>query len=290
MMEEKNSVSCSSTSPTPCSPAGRTSCLTVGNVLPNTVTGNSDTADYKDTVFNPAIAGNLQISNCGSVQVVKDTDPEGGTGTFAYTLARTGGGALRFPSDGGATSLTGTLTSDGDSDTHVDLIAGTDYTLSEDDPGADWDLQSISCVLNSTTYNVVPGGSGFPVEIGKTTVCTITNLYVKANPTGATTQSARLHDSLLISGIRPNATDRATQVTFSLYSENTCTTQVGTNIVAALVYSTDGTSASANTLSSAGILVGAGTYYWRVTYPGDSFNNGFTSSCGSEITVVAFTQ
>ena len=48
-------------------------------------------ADYKDTVFNPNSAANLQISDCGAVQVIKDTEPEGGTGAFDYTLSRSGG-------------------------------------------------------------------------------------------------------------------------------------------------------------------------------------------------------
>src|SRR4029079_5529615 len=32
-------------------PASPTSCLTVGNVIPSSVTGNSDTADFKDIVL-----------------------------------------------------------------------------------------------------------------------------------------------------------------------------------------------------------------------------------------------
>ena len=153
-------------------------------------------------------------------------------------------------------------------------------------------MQSISCVLDGTTYNVSPGNANFPVAIGKVTVCTITNLYIKNDPLPATVQSARLHDSLALTEIRPGAPDRALDVVFRLYSAATCApaTQVGSSTTAALVYSADGTTAAASTLNGAGISVGAGTYYWTVTYAGDSLNNGFTTLCGSEVTTVSFVQ
>ena len=40
-------------------------CLVLANVIPSTVTGNSDTADYKDTVLTPA----PELSNCRSATV-----------------------------------------------------------------------------------------------------------------------------------------------------------------------------------------------------------------------------
>ena len=52
-------------------------CLTYGNVIPGTVTGNSDTADYKDTVLSD-VSSLVNISNCGSVKVTKATSPAGG--------------------------------------------------------------------------------------------------------------------------------------------------------------------------------------------------------------------
>ncbi|MFC4827304.1 hemagglutinin, partial [Agromyces aurantiacus] len=42
---------------------GTNACLSFANTIPSTVTGNSDTADYKDTI----LAQTPPISNCGSV-------------------------------------------------------------------------------------------------------------------------------------------------------------------------------------------------------------------------------
>ena len=276
-----------------------TSCVSFANTIPVTVTGNSNTADYKDTV----LAAFPPISNCGSVDVTKYTqDPSGtrfsGTGTFPYTLARAGGEELRYAGDvnpgDSLTEVTGTLTGDGDKDTHLNLIAGTDYTLVEDTNamGPQWTLVSIACTVGDGT---TPYSSGsIPVEIGEVTHCIITNKYVAASPAGTTVQSAafRLFDSLSITGILAQGTP-ASSVTFRLYSDAGCTSEVtpGSPVSAALTYANGGTTATANTLSTAGIPVGAGTYYWRVTYPGNLFNNGFTTACGSEVTTVgaAFT-
>ena len=49
------------------------SCLAFANTIPSTVTGNSDTADYKDTILTPA----PNISNCQSTTV---TTPKDGNG------------------------------------------------------------------------------------------------------------------------------------------------------------------------------------------------------------------
>jgi hypothetical protein len=78
-------------------------------------------------------------------------------------------------------------------------------------------------------------------------------------------------------------------VTFRAYSDAACTMRVGGDIVAPIVYSNGGTRGEATTLGTSGIQVqGDTTTYWRVTYPGDPFNNGFTTPCGQESTTVIF--
>ena len=63
--------------------AGANQCLTFANIIPNTVTGNSDTADYKDTVLS-----NFPVaSNCGTVTIKKVTVPASSGISFQYTLA-----------------------------------------------------------------------------------------------------------------------------------------------------------------------------------------------------------
>ena len=51
------------------------SCQSFANIIAGTITGNSDQADYKDTVL--AVAGDLNVSNCGAVKITKLTDPSG---------------------------------------------------------------------------------------------------------------------------------------------------------------------------------------------------------------------
>ena len=72
----------------------------------------------------------------------------------------------------------------------------------------------------------------------------------------------------------------AARVTFRLYSDATCTTQVGTDQVETI-------NASGNAATTTGIAVTAtGRYYWRAQYSGDAFNNGFTTACGDEVTQI----
>ena len=141
-------------------PAEPTSCLNVANILPYTITGNSDSADMKDVILAD-FTDSIAISNCGSVRVTKATDPPSGTGSFPYTLSRSDGSALRYPADGGQTSIPGTLTSDGDSDLIGNIKTGTNFTLAEGSVGPTWELQTISCTTNGTTANVYPGSSNF---------------------------------------------------------------------------------------------------------------------------------
>ena len=94
-------------------PAGgsATECITFANVIAATVTGNSDTADFKDTIL--ADTSGVGISNCGQVRVTKETNPDDQSGSFPYTLTRNPASALPLRRDH---VLPGTLTSDGDSD------------------------------------------------------------------------------------------------------------------------------------------------------------------------------
>jgi hypothetical protein len=154
-------------------------CLSFANTIPGTVTGNSDTADYKDTVLSAF----PPVSNCGSVTITKVTTPSGETGSFPYTLSASGGvffgTADSDCADSNNTALCqGTLTSDGDSDTITNLIAKSSYTLSEGNVGPNFELVSIDCVLGTSTYHLsgtAPTVATFPVEATKTTACTITN-------------------------------------------------------------------------------------------------------------------
>ncbi len=281
------------------------SCESFANTLPGTVTGNSDTADYKDTVF----AVFPPISNCGAVKVIKVTlDPDGNvadlSGTFRYTLDRSSGADIRFapvvvppgcttPSCAETLTLS-TLTENGDSETHLNLKPGTDYQLAEDltAMGREFNFVSIVCQLKTGGTRYPPSGNGgnpftpFSVVIGDETDCTITNQRVKTTPSPTTDPLAKvfLFDSVRITGIVPTATPVA-NVTFGLFTDNVCTQRLAgtSDITVPITYSNSGTIGDANTLSGSGLQVfgfAGNTYYWKVSYAGDSLNNAFTT-CGT---------
>ena len=75
-------------------------------------------------------------------------------------------------------------------------------------------------------------------------------------------------------------------VTFTLYSDNTCTTPAGISGSGAISTSNGVSSAS---FSTAWTPTATGTYYWRASYPGDLANNSFTTTCGAANEVVAIT-
>jgi hypothetical protein len=52
---------------------GTPTCLAFANIIPSTVTGNSDTADYKDTILQPG----LDLSNCGTTTTTTPQDSNG---------------------------------------------------------------------------------------------------------------------------------------------------------------------------------------------------------------------
>jgi hypothetical protein len=146
------------------------SCVNFANIIPGTVTGNSDTADYKDTVLSTF----PPISSCGIVTVTKVTQPGGLTGTFDYTLARDDGSPIRFD---GTLQINQTLTHDGDSTGSpiVSLIAGTNYTLIEAPQVSPWELVSISCTTDAQPPVDLTNGGVFVVDSNTLTACTITN-------------------------------------------------------------------------------------------------------------------
>jgi hypothetical protein len=153
-------------------------CLSFANTIPGTVTGNSDTADYKDTVLSAF----PPVSNCGSVTVKKVTNPAGLSGSFPYTMSRTGGAAIfdgvvdsDCNNNGSTFQCDATLTGDGDIDTIENLLAGSDFRVVEGSVGPAFEEVSLACVVDGQTYAVYPGTGTFPVVATKTTACTITN-------------------------------------------------------------------------------------------------------------------
>jgi hypothetical protein len=198
-------------------PETPTSCESIGNIIPGTVTGNSDSADYKDTVF-ANYTDYVTVSLCGDVKVIKATDPAAETSAtaFPFTLFQTDGGNIYYandkPTDQAIDLYTGSLLKNTASSASVvitDLIPGTDYKILEGTLPSGWDFVSYSCVAPGSTTpitgTVKADGVVFPVVASQMTTCTITNKKQQ----GAVK---------VCKGISASKTTRVDGATFKLYS------------------------------------------------------------------------
>ena len=84
-------------------------------------------------------------------------------------------------------------------------------------------------------------------------------------------------DSAILSGT--NASSAMGTVTYTVYSNNTCTSSTGSG-------GTVQVSAGAISPSNPVTITTPGTYYWRASYSGDSANSASKSACGSEVETV----
>jgi hypothetical protein len=91
--------------------------------------------------------------------------------------------------------------------------------------------------------------------------------------------STPVTDSATLSGTDAGAATGT--VTYRVYSNSTCTTEVGSANQVSIV--TPGVMPQSSPVS----LTTSGIYYWQATYSGDGNNAGSTSRCGSEVEGVA---
>jgi hypothetical protein len=150
-------------------PATATSCLTFGQTFGVTRTsGNSNTAQMKDIVG----PGDLSLSNCGTVIIRKQTDPDGDTTTnFQFT-----NNLSTLPA---TTTSPFTLKDDGVK-TISNVVSASSRTVTETDPAPGYALTAIDCSASSNTGNItstdVPSRTAtFTVAAGETVDCTFTN-------------------------------------------------------------------------------------------------------------------
>jgi hypothetical protein len=269
-------------------------CKAFPNVIPGTITGNSqgDQADYKDVVLAP-----ISINTCGTVTVTKVTKaPDGSlkadtTTTFTYTLKQGTTTIANAVSIKGCTQTTPNC--GGEVDTYTDLNSGS-YTLEENSLGGEYVIESIACGTAST--NTV-GPLSFTLAESATVACTITNKLPLGDSGLVTTPSVRfvLYDQVQVTldNPLPEGARTVSGVTFALFANSGCTGTPIASRTRSVTFDASGVGTT-NILPGAsetipnndtGVLVsGAGTYYWQVTYPGDSLNKSATL-CGEATTV-----
>lgn len=273
---------------------GSTACLSFANTIPSTVTGNSDTADYKDTILRTT----PPISNCTSTT---ETTPKTGAGGSILGGGLSIGTGVVAVKDEAVVSLTGGtatpagsvafflckvdapgLCTTGGTSVGSTNLSGAAYPATVLSPTAYVTSAGRYCwraVFSGDAANGIPTSSD-----SRANECFTVN---PVTPTLGTTAGAdvllgnQVTDQASLSGL---ATQPATPVinltgtggaaaggtlTFKLYGPNDCTTVAHTSTPVAV---------SGNGNYNASFTPTApGTYHWVAEYSGNLPNNNATS-------------
>jgi hypothetical protein len=217
----------------------------------------------------------------GSITIIKDAVPNDAQD-------------FSFSSTGGLSPATFSLDDDPDgtlSNTKLfsDITNFTTYTVTEA-AVSHWTLSfgSPVCAVSSPNGGSQSGDAGtrtltINLKEGENVTCTFINTHGVSSPTITTLLSSNsvsigdsVHDSATLSG---TTADAGGTVTYTVYSDNACTTSVASG----------GTKTVTNGVvpdSDAVTFNSAGTFYWQASYSGDANNSSATSDCTSEQMVV----
>ncbi len=242
-------------------------CEAFGSAFLKSRSSASFPAEVKDFVAPVPVS----ISNCGTIIIHKVT--ENGDGTFGYTTT------------GGLTPATFSL-SNGQTQTYgPDTVLPGDYSVTESTLPAGWTLKSLVCTATGSGTSKSISGATVSLTMAPegTVECTYTN-HTNAGPSIATTLSETtgsvgdtVHDSASLTGA---TSDAGGSVTYTVYSDNTCTTKV---TGAGTVTVTNGVVPDSNGVT----FNQAGTFFWQAVYSGDANNLGASSPCTSEKLVIS---
>ncbi|HEX6869805.1 MAG TPA: hypothetical protein VF163_01795, partial [Micromonosporaceae bacterium] len=273
---------------------GSTACLSFANTIPSTVTGNSDTADYKDTILTTT----PPISNCTSTTVTTPQTAAGGSTAGGLSIG-TGVVAVRDSAvvdiQGGTAAPAGSvafslckvdepgLCTTGGTSVGSTNLTGPSYPATVVSPTAYVTSAGRYCwraEFSGDSANGIPGSSDatasecFTVNPVTPTLATTAGDDVflgspvsdSATLTGTATQPTTPPISLTnTAGAAAGGT-----ITFKLYGPNDCTTVAFTS--SAVAVSGDGTYNSPSFTPTA-----PGTYHWVASYSGNPPNTNGTS-------------
>jgi hypothetical protein len=146
-----------------------TSCQSFGSAYLKSRSSDSFTAALKDFIAPQPV----NISNCGTVIIHKETIPDGEAASFDFSST-----VVTDPASPGSFSL-----ADGGTKTINNVLAGTGYTVTEADPSAaGFALTDIDCSASeidiSSGVDLAQRQVTFDVVVGKTIECTFTNSHL----------------------------------------------------------------------------------------------------------------
>ncbi|QGN58068.1 hemagglutinin [Nostocoides sp. HKS02] len=276
---------------------GSTACKSFANTIPSTVTGNSDSADYKDTILKNA----PPITNCTSTTV---TTPKQGDGTAIPSGGLSIGTGVASVKDSAVVSLTGGtaaptgsvafslckvdapgLCTSGGTSVGSTNLTGTTYPATVVSPTgyvtsagrycwrATWTGDSANGIPGSSdsssgecfTVNPVPTSLGTTASAGVILGNAVSDT---ATLGGTATQPANPVINLTGTG---GAAAGGT-ITFTLYGPNDCSTVAYTSATVAV--SGNGTYSTPNPQF---VPTLPGTYHWAASYTGSSPNTNGTT-------------
>jgi len=281
-------------------------CEAFGSAFLKSRASASFTAEVKDFIAPIPV----NISNCGEIKIIKQTDPRGQNQVFSFTSA-----SQKLPAnsnDGGVTcpgNTTAGVQADGSFclndagntgktlgstdaaqnstgntiDTGPNVQAGT-YTVSEGAEPGGFTFESLTCTADATSgSSVTKSGGTATINLKPSGVVTCLYINQKNTATLATQVSnagpvfpgVAVHDTATVTGNQTADTPTGT-VTFFLCGPiptGSCdgTTNVGTQIGTGTLSGSGGTaSADSPDVNTLANPLSAGRYCFRATWPGDN--------------------
>jgi hypothetical protein len=260
-------------------PAG--TCEAFGSTFLKSRSSSSFTAEIKDFIAPQPV----NITNCGTVIVRKQTVPAGGTG-FPFTSNVTTNPTV-------ASNASFSL-DDGGVKTMLNVVAGT-YNVTETVLNiGNYSLTGIDCSAGDvipTSTSTTTGVTGFTIGAGGTLDCTYTNTLNKANPKADTSPFVIPQDTASVTGFDATGSKDGL-IHFELWDSSTCDGTLLYSETQTVDANGDYTTANPGGLTGYTITAPASeTDYWHVYYAGDDRNNTFDDGCNESVaaTLTGFT-
>jgi hypothetical protein len=269
-------------------------CEAFGSAFLKSRASSSFPAEVKDFIAPQPV----NIANCGTINIIKHTDPRGINQDFNYTSTIPNPVAGQTPPtpDCSLDSTPSSFTLNDSAGVDPSPITGTantehcanvpagSYTVTEGSEPAGFTLESLTCTAGGSQDGTNPFQANITINPGDTVTCTYTNQLNTAtmsttpsNTSNPVVPGSAVHDTATVTGNQATKTPSGT-VTFFLCSfpagsTSTCdgTTNVGVNIGTGTL-SGSGATASANSpdVNTSGSPLAAGHYCFRAEWPGDS--------------------
>ncbi|HWU20287.1 MAG TPA: hypothetical protein VN088_02095, partial [Nocardioides sp.] len=276
---------------------GVSQCITLANVIPSTVTGNSDTADYKDTVLQ-------NIPPLSSCTQTITTTPADGNGTDLPGATTSIGNGVVAVQDNAVVGLTGgSANASGSIDFQLCKVdapgvcdtGGTEvgslplsgaYPVAVSSPTAYVTSAGRYCWRSETTDDAVNGTTGI-TDSAQNECFTVTPATptLSTQASGSTVLGGAVSDTATLGGTVTDPADPVINlsgtpgpaagghITFKLYGPSSTGCGTLQTTTAAVSVSGDG---SYGTPAPQFKPASTGTYHWVATYDGTVNNTGLT--------------